>query len=325
MLATATNTLTLKTASVNVYHKSVRQTHTSTPAFASASANSPHHVLVACTGTQNRVCVNATPGKKRAVQENILIVTHVVASVPLMIVPMMKFGTKTYVNVCAAQKSALTTSSGIIQLANANAHLLTAILASIGVLTIVTVSAFSRNVPRSAETSIISIWTNVPANATVLLPLALDLRQFMTQTDANAFVLLRLVMETISGTLKNVRVFANLRFALQVCTGELTLMMTRNVAASASLTHARTATIGTKTLVDALVHPWIAQLTSTGIPISADANAILWTALVKPTSQFMTLTLAYANVLKTQQITAVQPNISTMSHAHASVPQTKLV
>jgi hypothetical protein len=164
-----------------------------------------------------------------------------------------------------------------------------------------------------------SIKMNVPANATALLPLVI-LVSFTTPMFVPVFVHQKYAVLISTGAKNIANVSAFLKSVLSMPTGKLISMIQRHAAANANLSFVKLATIGMRISANAFALQRTAQLTSTGIASSADADAAHKTALVKPTTQFTTLRLARASVLKTLQISAKQPNISTMLSALAYVP-----
>lgn len=114
---------------------------------------------------------------------------------------------------------------------------------------------------------------------------------------------------------------ANHRSALRVHTGELIWRTQKTVAASASITYVHWTTIGMRPFASAFAPHSNALTTSIGIVSSADADALLLTAVMRLFTQSTTLRLALAFVLRTQMPVALMDIILIMFPADASVLQ----
>ena len=161
---------------------------------------------------------------------------------------------------------------------------------------------------------------SVSANATSRFKDVMRMKS-TTLISASVFVPKKTVGQTNSGARKIANVSANHRSVLRVHTGESIWRAQKTVAASASITYVHWTTIGMRHFAIAFAPHKNALKTFTGTVSSADADALLLTAVMRMFIQSTTLKLALAFVLRTHLPLAMMTIISTMSLANAFVRQ----
>jgi len=225
---------------------------------------------------------------------------------------------KQFAPVSVAQANARTTSSGMMLTANVSALQKLAKMEKHGTLRVVFANASLLNARMILTTITSSTEKNALANVMHLLLLAKkDSSTILIVAHASAHQ--RYAHQLPSGTKRTALVYAKLRSALQIPTGDLILKIKITAAASANLTIAQTINIGMKHFAIAFAPHKNVQMNISGTLSSVDADALLKTAAARPITQLMTLRLVLAFVLKTQLNLVQMVIISTMFLANASV------
>lgn len=233
---------------------------------------------------------------------------------------MMRFGMKLFALVSAARSSVQTTFSGMMLLANVNALQKLAVSATHGTQKDAFAIASLKTVRMILTTITSSTEKNALAHVTHLLKLAKK-DSFTIPMFVHASVPHKNVHRLLSGTKKAANASAKLISAQQIPTGDLILMMKTTAAASANLAIAQTITIGTRPFVIAFALLRYAQINTSGMLSSVNADVLLLTAAANKFTQFTTLILVLAFALKTKRILVKLVNILTMFLANASAHQ----
>lgn len=234
-----------------------------------------------------------------------------------------RFGMKQFAPVSVVQSNAQTTSSGMMLTANVSALQKLAMMEKHGTLRNVFANASLMNA-RMILTTITSLTEkNALANVTHLL-LLVKKDSSTIPIAAHASAHQKNVHLLPSGTKSTALVFAKLRSAQQIPTGDLILKMKTTAAASANLTIAQKINIGMKPFAIAFAPHKNAQINISGTLSSVDADVLHKTAAARPTTQLMTLRLVLAFVLKTQLNHVQITNILIMFLANASVLPTNV-